>query len=395
VTRGASLAQGVSVWAFVVAMGATMVVRLAGSFSAPLSAILAGTAGLALFVALGGVIGSVALRRGAGRARDGDVEVDPRGIRVDGVLAVPLDAIEKIEFVPHVGATKGEAVVYGPGKRRRLVLYVDSPAEVVEMRTVLGLAADGSPARSAGVRSHALTARGPAIAGMVALLAIMGGAAAFAPAGVTRSSFALVLALVPALALGAFLARYRARIGAEGVDITGRPFLPWSEVVAIEPRGLATVLHTRSGEIVLRVRARGEAPAALAADLRAAFERYLASEHADVSARLERRGRDASEWLDDVGRAREGFRSAPLTGDQLERVALDPTSDPSARAAAALLLARKGEGERVRVAVEGCSLPRLRVALERAAGGAEEEAVQEAVAAVESADAPSGTTAGA
>jgi hypothetical protein len=120
--------------------------------------------------------------------------------------------------------------------------------------------------------------------------------------------------------------------------------------------------------------------------LRAAIEsriaeaRAAAKEHeADatpIAALLDRAGRSLGEWRSALARvltAATGFRDAQVSPEEIAAVVEDPTASAEQRLAAAVALGATGDAEhraRVRVAADACAVPKLRVALEAAAGGA-------------------------
>jgi hypothetical protein len=68
--------------------------------------------------------------------------------------------------------------------------------------------------------------------------------------------------------------------------------------------------------------------------------------------------------------------------DELWRAVEDPTADPSTRAGAAIALRgalSEGESTRLRAAAEACAAPKLRVALDKIASRAAEDALVEAL----------------
>jgi hypothetical protein len=81
------------------------------------------------------------------------------------------------------------------------------------------------------------------------------------------------------------------------------------------------------------------------------------------------------------------MRSAPVLRAQLWACLNDPDASPDERAAAAVALASgdegRCEGERIRVAAQGIASPRLRVVLEAAADGRDDDALADALARVE------------
>jgi hypothetical protein len=173
-------------------------------------------------------------------------------------------------------------------------------------------------------------------------------------------------------------------IGQDGILIEGFPrkrFLPYANVVSLERegrenwRGQAMVsrgfwVRLDSGEELLvdttRERMRDHMfqgdhlfDAAVEAHARA---RNAQPRAADV---LARGGRPMKEWLEQLGGAREArYRVAAIPDEELARVLANPNAEKTARAGAAICLARAGEETRVqvRVAVEDIAEPDVRAA---------------------------------
>lgn len=104
-------------------------------------------------------------------------------------------------------------------------------------------------------------------------------------------------------------------------------------------------------------------------------------------ARGQRSGREWLGALRQIGaRAGAAYRAVPLDVDRLSRLLDDGDARPSARAAAAIVLAAAGDTTtpaRLRVALETVADARLRVALEAVADARDDDAVAEALDALE------------
>ena len=103
---------------------------------------------------------------------------------------------------------------------------------------------------------------------------------------------------------------------------------------------------------------------------------------------LARRERSHIDWVKALhaATAKVSHRASPLSLEALWRLVESPRAEPLARAAAAIALEPKLAREdraRLRIAAEATASPRLRIALDRVAEGADEEALAEALAAVE------------
>lgn len=185
-------------------------------------------------------------------------------------------------------------------------------------------------------------------------------------------------------------------VGADGLLVATRiapTFVPWSEVLAVEPYPRGVMVRRRSGDLVIPLmagnfvtdkdRANQKALLTRASE---ALEAYRRGEEPEVAVRVARGVRPHAEWMRDLFDREGTFRTAPLLDDQLWSVVESPNADPTARAGAAAVLARTaGEAERarLRIAAEGCTAPQLRIVLERTAEGASTSEVEEALVAVE------------
>jgi hypothetical protein len=104
--------------------------------------------------------------------------------------------------------------------------------------------------------------------------------------------------------------------------------------------------------------------------------------------------RTGSQWLETLRRlgstsASASYRDVALDIARLSRLLDDRHAKPSARAAAALVLAASGDtaaAPKLRVAAEAMANPRLRIALENIAEGRDDAAVAEALEALEEED---------
>ncbi len=104
------------------------------------------------------------------------------------------------------------------------------------------------------------------------------------------------------------------------------------------------------------------------------------------AALLQREGRDVREWmasLRSIGAgANASLRTAPILPERLWRLVEDSALPPATRAAAAVALGADLDDEgrsRLRAAAEAVAAPRLRVAIERVAGGGSEDELAEAL----------------
>jgi hypothetical protein len=112
-----------------------------------------------------------------------------------------------------------------------------------------------------------------------------------------------------------------------------------------------------------------------------ALEAFRARDQPIEVSALARRGRESAAWLASlraIGNGAEAdHRRAPVPVETLLRIVEDAAADGTARAAAAVAAssaAAPAERERIRIAAASTASPRLRVALERAAEGGEDDA---------------------
>jgi hypothetical protein len=186
-------------------------------------------------------------------------------------------------------------------------------------------------------------------------------------------------------------------VGADGVLVTWlwrRRFYPFSEIVGVKVEGKGVRLWLHAGEAVDLpvVGRRGRAldrmrldalVARIAAALGGARE---GKRPVEVAALVARGGRTAEEWARAVRGILGGdggdYRTSAVPEENLWRVAEDPTAEETARVGAAVALRMTldddGRARMLRVAEASVS-PKVRVAL-RAAAGAEDAAILEALA---------------
>ncbi len=118
-------------------------------------------------------------------------------------------------------------------------------------------------------------------------------------------------------------------------------------------------------------------------------------EHAELDPAILARGdRDVGDWMRALRSLGAGanatMRTAPIEAERLWRIVEDPAGPPLARAAAAVALTADPAADsrrRLRAAAEATAAPRLRVAIDAAASH-DEQALKEALAELESEEAP-------
>jgi hypothetical protein len=190
----------------------------------------------------------------------------------------------------------------------------------------------------------------------------------------------------------------RLEIGADGllVDWRGKKrYVSFADLVDSPPYAESMMGKRMIGvSLVLRSGERVKVPigedqfgadkkvAELSRRVRAALERYAHHEHGADAVALARGDRTAEAWLARLramsDEANAAPREAPVPADRLWGIVEDPAAPASARAGAAFALAPKLDDDgksRLRVAADATVLPKLRVALESAISGSDEEAV--------------------
>ncbi len=223
----------------------------------------------------------------------------------------------------------------------------------------------------------------------------------------------LLFAGLPLLWVIALLAPAWVRVGTDGIGVRwlwGRRFFHFDAMEEIDRFGkwgpFLRAPHVVGLRVVLRSGKDVRLPVVLAGlgklRLELLTERVLQAlasfrEGADeAAADLLRRGdRSVGAWVRALRSLGSGAnvdaRTAPVPRDRLLRIVEDPSLPPLARAAAAVALGPELDDEgrgRLRLAAEASALPRLRVAIETAAGGAEAAELEAALAEIEG-EAPS------
>jgi hypothetical protein len=244
------------------------------------------------------------------------------------------------------------------------------------------------------LRSFGLMALAMALGVAVGSLAgMLGNPAAASIAGaITMGTLAAFGSLMPT----------RIEVGTDGVLIrwlTYRRFIPHAEITGgwVQETGLGrgrrvqVMLQLEGGEKV-RLPITSQRYRRERADLlvqRIAEARQVGSHTEGADTRvLERRGREVDEWvraLRELTRLATHRAKAVAPGD-LWQVVESPSQDPLARAAAAIALEPELDAsnrQRLRVAAQATASPKLRIALDAVADQAEDEALTEALSALD------------
>jgi hypothetical protein len=188
------------------------------------------------------------------------------------------------------------------------------------------------------------------------------------------------------------------RVGSEGIEIRWvwtRRFLRYEEIETLERETTALRIALASGE---EVRVPGDVPTLELLEARI-LEARRRSRKGDPGARsrrgdsgvvatfLRRGDRSVGAWiaaLRSLGAgANAGPRTAPVPRERLFRVVEDPALSARDRAAAAVALGielDEDDRARLRAAAGSTAMPRLRVAIETAASGAEQAELEAALA---------------
>jgi hypothetical protein len=236
--------------------------------------------------------------------------------------------------------------------------------------------------------SMALGLLGPpalVVAGVVFLSSAMGIGGGF---------LGLVLAI---LGLSFGLVPRKVRIGHDGITERwlGRTrFHPYAEIASIEPCDGGLILVFEGGQrveigLALLVKKGGAPPTEqMVRHVQELHARYRAEPPVEGQSRLSRQRRGPSAWLSALKgllTAGPDYRQAWLSREMLWSIVSSPAAEPSARAGAAVALRPTlddADRARLRRLAEVTAAPRVRVVLEAAADGAEDEVLAEHLAAV-------------
>ena len=203
------------------------------------------------------------------------------------------------------------------------------------------------------------------------------------------------------------LSRAKLRVGVEGIQIRWlwtRRFLRYDGIEIVErfqpfPRNAyesaALRIVLSSGE-ELRVPGNARTLELLEARILEARRRSRKGDAGAVTPLLRRGDRSVGAWIGALrslgAGANAGPRTAPVPRESLFRVVEDPSLPARDRAAAAVALGIDLDDEdraRLRTAAGSTAMPRLRVAIEAAASGAEEAEVEAALAEIDEGEAAS------
>jgi hypothetical protein len=330
------------------------------------------------------------------RYRAVTVGASERGLEL-GERRVPAEQVGAAILVPRARARQACVRVTLRGHHLPLDIAVTDVAEGRALLRAMGRDATRAAASflvGSGTRGNP---KRLAIAGLAVLAAVVAPSLVAISLGIfTFAAFAAPLGMLAFVALLNLPARLV--IGADGISyrwLFSRRFIPYADVAAVashaDQREESLDIVLQSDE-TLRIPVGSSllsagSAAAIEERVDEALDAWRRGVDAGDEARLLRGARAVPDWiraLRAVGAGADaGPREAPLPRDRLWRIIEDPRADQAARAAAAVALAgEEGERDRLRAVAGATAAPRLRVAIE-AAAGADDAAIGEALAAVE------------
>jgi hypothetical protein len=363
--------------------------------TAPFSPIAAGVIGFVLYFSF--LFATIAIASGILRPvpSTGEVSVRDGAVLLDGKEILPAGAVNNGAVAD--GASAGRYLAR-LGKQSdmfpRCVLEFDDKTRANEVLSTLAL----DPAHhtfGVSTLSGLGYGKGAIVASFAPILIGLGLVPLLVP--VSHPLAAVVASLGYLMWLTSFLfTRTRTVIGTDGVLVKWlwmRRFCPWSEVKDVEytPGGVRLVKNDGSpfDITVLRGRNRNvDAPAVIAMKQtrEELYERcvqmlqgHRSREFALDPATLAREDRDTRAWITAVRgvlAGMKGMRSADVPRDAFWNLLLDGGADEEARAGAIAAIAADATHEertRLRAAADTVASPRLRVVLEAASHGDEEE----------------------
>jgi hypothetical protein len=320
-----------------------------------------------------------------GRPRRGaatEVRIDDSGVSLGGLLFAARNTIRSAV----VSSGYGEVTVHvrRRGLHRGFSLAVDDVATARAMVQALGF-----DTRSTAIGFQTASRLSESTGAKAAIAALGIGAAVIARLLHTSSFLALFLT-VNVLFLIALFTSTRVVIGADGVHLrwlTWKRFVPLTDIERVEQLPARVRLHLRRGvplapsvDVFFRGAESRVVPEAMmiAERIREALDRKLEHRGALDPALLARPPGAATRWIAALhGLVREEtFREAGVHPRQLWDVVEDATIDVAKRAAAAVALRPLLDDEgraRLRIAARSTAAPRLRIALETAASGDDDE----------------------
>jgi hypothetical protein len=334
------------------------------------------------------------------RAEPRRVSVREGALVVDGAFVAKRATLRAALVYAHAGKTFVR--IHRGWSRPNVEVGFDDAADAHALVDALGL----DPKRStASVFVQLAHEQARAIAALLLGLVVFFVVGYFSSLRAGEALPLLVVAYVPMIRMWGTL-----KVGPDGLLLKralGRArFIPYADVARVSARAGNTHLELASGEkLALQAGAKrwrairwmmgddaGIEGEALATAIESARRRHVdGTERRAEEALLERRARPVDDWLramHAIGAETATFRSAPLRREDLWRVVEDPAAEATARAGAAAALSRAlddTERARLRVAAESCVAPKLRVAFDAVAKGADDGEVAEKLEAVKGA----------
>ena len=329
-----------------------------------------------------------------------EVTADRAGIRF-GAKTIPRERLNTALLRRE--ADKTFVLLRGKGPAATVDVRVKDDAEADALCDALGLDAKHATAEFS-LHRGAVAMRRSAVFVMVAALA-----AAFFLIKASAMLVPVALGLVAAigvLGVPLLVMQHRAKlvVGADGIvvkeGLSKQRFIAHDEIESATSRAQVLRLTLKNGTVLdynvgvserneERRRAESEMQAqSIVWRIRKAREAYdaLAGNAPDAAAALDRGGRSAREWLDQLRRIGEGatatFRNAGLTRDQLLAIVESTTARAKERLAALVALhdgLTEDEKPRVRVAADRCVLPELRERMVRVADATNDEELVDAL----------------
>ncbi len=200
----------------------------------------------------------------------------------------------------------------------------------------------------------------------------------------------MALALLVVL-LACVLGRTSLEIGSDGVRLNEwmrSRFIPFNDISSVSAVKDALQITTTSGEVIrfsavsaLKWKGQDALALSLSENVLRAKRRFDATSDplpTDLLAPHE----FTDQWKERIKGNAEHYRSGSETDDRLRDVLGHPAALPTARVAAAVKLAKEGGDDaktRIRLAAAETASPKLRIALEKAANGDIDAALDEAI----------------
>ena len=318
------------------------------------------------------------------RKRNASVRADAAGLHADGALLVPRQRIAQAHF------TESSRKLRLVNRFGFSILDLNVGREGAQALLV-GLELDAAHAAatfSLEPTSALRWGKVSAVAGLASLflLASYLGAPVYGP----LLPIAVLVYLIKDLPVG----RGQARIAPDGVALTGlrqKRFVSFDRVRAVRLVGTKAVLELVAGPDVLLEPAEDTADAVVTRIEEALLAWRAGGDSRNTEALLARSGRSVTAWATALRCLTEdavGYRSAAVSDDALWTILEDPKASAVARGAAAFTLRSRADTDPQRLArvKNGIAAPRLRVAVEKIAGAAEDEGREEALALLDEVD---------